>query len=319
MFNKELILTLLNINKIGRKTINKLIHNTLPLSTDPWCILNFIMENMSNYKLELSVQDIVVAKNKSLNIISYCEENNINIMTILDNDFPTKLKIISDNPVIIFYKGNKDCIINNKSVAIIGTRYPTIESKKITRKLAQLFSNKDYIIISGLAHGIDYNAHISTVNNNSKTLAVLPSGISNIYPSDHKHLCDYILYNNGCIISEYLPFEKPYKNNFIERDRLQSALALGLIVVECNNKSGTMYTVNFAKQQNKLICCYKHNNIKLNCRSGNDILLKDENVLILDNNYNIDLVDDLLKNKLETLNNLTSYILDFNLQISFKI
>ena len=319
MLKKELILTLLNINKIGRKTINKLIHSTLPLSNDPQCILSFILLNYSNYKFNLTIQDIIIAKNKSLNIIDYCEKNNIKIMTILDEDFPLKLKIIHDNPVIIFYKGNKSCLINDKSVAIIGTRYPTLESETITRKLAKLFSNKNYIIVSGLAHGIDYNAHISTIKNNNKTVAVLPSGISNIYPSDYKYLCDEILYNNGCIISEYFPFEKPYKNHFIERDRLQSALALGVIVVECSIKSGTMHTVNFAKKQNKIICCFKHDNMNYGSRSGNMKLLNDKNIMVIDNNYNTYLLENSFEKKLQEVNILTSNLICSNDQIYFNI
>ena len=319
MLKKELILTLLNINKIGRKTINKLIHSTLPLSNDPQCILSFILLNYSNYKFNLTVQDIIIAKNKSLNIIDYCEKNNIKIMTILDEDFPLKLKIIPNNPVIIFYKGNKSCLTDDKSVAIIGTRYPTLESETITRKLAKLFSNKNYIIISGLAHGIDYNAHISTIKNNNKTLVVLPSGISNIYPSNYKYLCDEILYNNGCIISEYFPFEKPYKNHFIERDRLQSALALGIIVVECGIKSGTMYTVNFAKEQNRIICCFKHDNMNYSSRSGNMKLLNDKNIMVIDNSYNTYLLEDSFEKKLQEINILRSNLIPLNDQIYFNI
>lgn len=318
MLKKELILTLLNINKIGKKTINKLMYKTLPVSTDPVCILNFIIKNLPNYKFDFNIQDIIIAKNKSLNIIDYCEKNNIKIMTILDEDFPIKLKIIPNNPVIIFFKGNKSCIIENKSVAIIGTRCPTLESEKITRNLVKLFSSKNYIIVSGLAHGIDYNAHLSTVKNHNRTLAVLPSGISNIYPSDHKDLCDEILYNNGCIISEYFPLDKPYKNNFIERDRLQSALSLGVIVVECDTKSGTMHTVNFAKEQNKIICCYKHNNMNYRCRSGNMKLLKDKNVIMIDNNYNISFVENSLKSKLHEINSWSKGTTSSNEQIFFN-
>ncbi|WP_434796256.1 DNA-processing protein DprA [Terrisporobacter vanillatitrophus] len=318
MLKKQLILTLLNINKIGKKTITKLMYKTLPVSTDPVCILNFIIKNLPNYKFDFNIQDIIIAKNISLNIIDYCEKNNIKIMTILDEDFPIKLKIIPNNPVIIFLKGNKSCIIENKSVAIIGTRCPTLESEKITRNLVKLFSSKNYIIVSGLAHGIDYNAHLATVKNHNRTLAVLPSGISNIYPSDHKYLCDEILYNNGCIISEYFPLDKPYKNNFIERDRLQSALSLGVIVVECDTKSGTMHTVNFAKEQNKIICCYKHNNMNYRCRSGNMKLLKDKNVIMIDNNYNISLVENSLKSKLHEINSWSKGTTSSNEQIFFN-
>lgn len=318
MYKKEFILTLLNINKIGRKTVNNLIHKPFLSYTDPQYILDFILSNLQKYKFELNIQDIIIAKNKSLNIIDYCEKNNIKIMTILDEDFPLKLKVIPDNPVISFYKGNKSCIINNKSVAIIGTRNPTIESEEIARKLARLFSSKNYIVVSGLAHGIDYNAHMSTVKNNSGTLAVLPSGISNIYPENHKYLCDEILYNNGCILSEYFPFEAPYKNHFIERDRLQSGLSLGVIVVECETKSGTMHTVDFAKSQNKIICCYKHDNIQYNCRSGNMKLLEDKNIMVIENDYNIKLLENLFESRLNEMNALDSCFASLNEQIFFR-
>lgn len=318
MLKTELILTLLNINRIGKKIINKLILNPVPSSIDALEILNFIIKNLPNYKLKLNIQDVIMAKNKSLDIINHCEKNNIKIMTILDEDFPIKLKVIENNPVIIFYKGNKSCIIENKSVAIIGTRRPTLESEKITRNLAKIFSNKNYIIVSGLAHGIDYNAHMSTVKNYNKTVAVLPSGISNIYPSDHKLLCDEILCNNGCIISEYFPFEKPYKNHFVERDRLQSALSLGVVVVECDTNSGTMHTVNFAKKQNKIICCYKHHNMNYSCRSGNMKLLEDKNTRIIDNSYNINKIENSFIYELNDLNTKVQHSKTLNEQVLFK-
>lgn len=318
MLKTELILTLLNINRIGKKIINKLILNPVPSSIDALEIFNFIIKNLPNYKLKLNIQDVIMAKNKSLDIINYCEKNNIKIMTILDEDFPIKLKVIENNPVIIFYKGNKSCIIENKSVAIIGTRRPTLESEKITRNLAKIFSNKNYIIVSGLAHGIDYNAHMSTVKNYNKTVAVLPSGISNIYPSDHKLLCDEILCNNGCIISEYFPFEKPYKNHFVERDRLQSALSLGVVVVECDTNSGTMHTVNFAKKQNKIICCYKHHNMNYSCRSGNMKLLEDKNTRIIDNSYNINKIENSFIYELNDLNTKVQHSKTLNEQVFLK-
>lgn len=319
MFNKELILTLLNLSNIGRKTINKLILNPLPSSMDPELILSFILKYSNKKNLNSNINHILIAKTKSLNIIDYCEKNNIQIMTILDDDFPLKLKIIPDNPVILFFKGNKNCITNNKSVAIIGTRTPTLESQEITRKLTLLFSNNNYIIVSGLAYGIDYNAHLSTVKNHNKTVAVLPSGISNIYPKGHRDLCDEILHNDGCILSEYFPYESAYKNHFIERDRLQSAISLGVVVVECDENSGTMHTVNFAKEHNKIIGCFKHKNINLNCRDGNKKLLKDKNTLMIDNNFDINHLDYLLKNKLFETNNII-FKLDLpKEQISFKI
>ena len=226
-------------------------------------------------------------------------------MTILDKDFPNKLKTIDDNPVIIFYKGNKNCITNNKSIAIIGCRNPSPHGEKIARKLGQIFSKEGFVIVSGLAQGCDTYAHLGGVEFNNQSLAVLPCGIDNVYPSQNKDLYNKILLNNGCIISEYLPKQQPFKHQFIERDRLQSALSLGIIIVECDENSGTMHTVNFAKKQNKLIGCYKpKESYKISNINGNLKMLQDKNVITIENNNSLKIFTYLLNKKLNNYKNI---------------
>ena len=140
MYNKELILTLLNINGMGRKTINSLLKESLPKTLDCHNILSFINKNQINRFSFLKIEDIIQSQNKAKNIISYCIKNKINMITILDKDFPSKLKIIEDNPVLLFYKGNINCINSSKSIAIIAFSYSlALMAKNIQNKLVDIF------------------------------------------------------------------------------------------------------------------------------------------------------------------------------------
>ena len=267
MFNVILILTLLNIKGIGRKTANNLIKSNLPQDLDCSSIRNFLIEN--KYKIKrtsvVEMKEIIDAKRKCEKIIKICKEEHINIISILDEEFPRKLKIIDDNPILFYYKGDFQCIKNNKSIALIGSRKPTQESQLVAYNIGEFLVKNNFIIIGGLALGCDTYGHQSAVNHNEKTVAVMPCGLNEIYPKENLKLAEDILHNGGCIISEYPPNSTVYKNQFIERDRLQSALSSGLIVVETTSKGGTMHTVNFALKQNKLIGCCK-------CETNNHLL-----------------------------------------------
>lgn len=264
MFNIRFILTLLNINQIGRKTINELIKYEPPEKLDEVSIFNYLnkYKNMIKRIPLIRLEDIIVAKYKCEEIILKCKKLNINIITILDGNFPQKLKYIDDNPVIIYYKGNFDCIKNNKSIALIGTRNPSNEGIETSYCLGNILCQKNYVIISGLAVGCDTWAHKSVIDNNKSTVAVMPCGLNNIYPKQNEELFNNIIRNKGCVISEYEPDEKPKKYQFIERDRLQSALSDGVILVEASINSGSMHTVEFAYNQNKIVgyCSFIKNN-----------------------------------------------------------
>lgn len=305
MYNKELILTLLNINGMGRKTINSLLKESLPKTLDCHNILYFINKNQINRFSFLKIEDIIQSQNKARNIISYCMKNKINMITILDKDFPSKLKIIEDNPVLLFYKGNVNCINSSKSIAIIGSRFSSSYSQEYTKQISQYFSNRDYVIVSGLAHGCDTHAHKICTSNNKKTIAVLPCGFDKIYPKDNIDLSKEIILNNGCLVSEYFPSQPSLKHQFIERNRLQSALSIGIIVIECSIDSGTMHTVHFSKKQDKVIgCCIPNKNIDVNKISGNIKLLKDKLITPIYSYDSLNKFSLLLENKINNSSNL---------------
>lgn len=165
--------------------------------------------------------------------------------------YPKQLREIYNPPKKIYAIGNIE-ILNNLGIAIVGSRKATEYGKKVALKLSQDLSKNKIVIVSGLAKGIDSYAHIGTLNSkNGKTIAVLGSGIKEIYPKENIELARKIVKNGGCIISEYLPNDKPNKMNFPERNRIISGLSKGIVIVEASEKSGALITADFALEQGR--------------------------------------------------------------------
>lgn len=258
-------LGLLLIPKVSRKTVqllfmyNQLFDSQL-LPKDELEVKDlFIKAKQFDKRVYIpNLDDIKAAFIKAESIIAQSEKHNIEVISILDDGFPPKLKAIDDPPVLIFIKGNKECLFKEKSVAIIGTRKPTEHGEKVAEKLGRIFTQRGYTVVSGLAIGCDTFAHLGCVKEGGSAIAVLPCGLDKIYPASNRNLAENILKEKGCLISEYYIGQKPYKNFYVDRDRLQSALSKAVIVVETDVVGGTMHTVKFALQQKKVLVCYQH-------------------------------------------------------------
>lgn len=201
-------------------------------------------------KLADKILDLKYRENLS-KYISYMQKYNIGIITIQDKDYPEKLKNIYDSPVILYYKGNKALINHSKIVAMVGCRECSEYGKHISKKFSYELAKKDICIISGMAKGIDSYSHLGCIGAGGKTIAVLGSGIDQIYPKENTILYNQILKTGGLILSEYVIGTKPTKLNFPARNRIISGLSDGVIVVEAKEKSGTLNTVDFALEQGK--------------------------------------------------------------------
>lgn len=316
--NAEIVLTLLSIKNVGIKTVYQLISQGIRSIISDEDILNLIVSSskVSKRIKSTTMDDLLEAKNKANKILEECSASSIGVLTILDQDFPNNLRSIENPPVVIYYKGNKECLLKNDSIAIIGTRTPTQHGSKIARRLGYIFAKEDFIVVSGLAKGCDEMAHIGCLEGEGKTIAVLPGGINNIYPESNKYLANDIISKGGCLISEYEPNSKVQKHFFVVRDRLQSGLSQGIIVVESKIKSGTMHTVNFAASENKIIGCYKHPEAYIGEEQvqGNLELLKLKNTLQISNNDNLSYFKYKLKNqdssysKNDSINQITFHI-----------
>ena len=112
----------------------------------------------------------------------------VKIITILDKEFPLRLKIINQNPVLIYYKGHLSCLNKNKSIALIGTRVPTYYGEKVSYKLGKILSQNGFVVISGLALGCDTFAHRGCLDAKGNTIAVMPCGLDIVYPYQNKEL-----------------------------------------------------------------------------------------------------------------------------------
>ena len=213
----------------------------------------------------------------------YMEKNNMDIINITDKDYPNGLKEIYDPPISIYIKGNIEAL-NNIGIAIVGCRNASEYGKKAAKYFAYNLTKEGYNIISGLAKGIDSFSHIGNIhaiNENNinrnirdigKTIAVIGSGLDEIYPKENTKLFEEIIKSGGIIISEYPLGTKPFKMNFPARNRIISGLAKGIIVVEAKEKSGTLITVDFALEQGKDVYVVPGNIDEINSIGTNNLI-----------------------------------------------
>ncbi len=195
---------------------------------------------------------------------------------INSKEYPEKLKKIYDPPQKLYVLGNKN-LLNQKGVAIVGSRKATPYGKKVAYNLAKELSGNGLIVISGLALGIDSYAHIGALKKG--TIAVLGSGIDNIYPKENIELAREIIRNNGCIISEYSKGVKPERLHFPQRNRIISGLSEGVVVVEATKKSGALITAEFASEQGKEVFAVP-GDIDREQSEGTNILIQDGAILV---------------------------------------
>ena len=293
MNNSELIITLTLIKGLGRKTINKIIRQGEINHLNSSEIIDYLNNINLKIKRIITKEELKYANEIAKRAIHICDKEDIKILTLLDKDFPQKLKNIDDNPVAIYYKGNYNCL-NDKSIAIIGSRNPSLHGVNVSYKISSILSQKGYTIVSGLANGCDTFAHMGSLSNFGRTIAVMPCGLDIVYPKQNTNLFKNIIDNDGCVISEYPPGQNVSKYQLIERDRLQSALSEGIIVIESTINGGSFHTVNYGFNQNKIVACYKPNQHYLNIKTakGNIKLLQNEEVLPI---YDKESLDEFLK------------------------
>lgn len=179
------------------------------------------------------------------------------IIKIKDKKYPDNLKGISKPPKQLYVLGNES-ILNEKSIAIIGSRVCTDEGKKLAEYFAKELSKNGICIISGMAKGIDTSAHIGALKAGGKTIAVLGAGFNHIFPKENKELFSEIIKNDGAVIAEYSENVKPKAEGFAQRNRIVSGLSMGVLIIEAKHRSGTAITANFARSQGRKIFCIPH-------------------------------------------------------------
>jgi len=174
---------------------------------------------------------------------------NRRVVSFFDSEYPPILKQISSPPLLLFCQGNVE-LLTRPQLAIVGSRAPTITARETAKLLAHDLAFSGLTITSGLATGIDSCAHIGAISAQGTTIAVLGSGLKNIYPRSNVDLAANIS-QTGLLVSEFWPDVLPKAPNFPRRNRIVSGLSLGVVVVEAAQRSGSLITARLAAEQNR--------------------------------------------------------------------
>lgn len=192
---------------------------------------------------------------------------------IKDTHYPKSLKKISGAPKILYYRGilpkNNECCFG-----IVGTRRPSAYGQQAALQIAGALADAGLGIVSGMAPGIDTFAHKICVEKKRRTIAVLGTGLDekSIYPQQNLQLSRDIIKHGGCLISEFAPGTPGYPNNFRQRNRIISALSLGILVVEAKEKSGSLITARYAKLQGKKLFAVPGSIYTQNAKGPNQLI-----------------------------------------------
>lgn len=176
------------------------------------------------------------------------------VINIQDEEYPKKLLKIKNPPKKLYIEGNEK-LLNNKSLAIVGSRNCSQYGIKYTKEFAKVIANNNVTIVSGLALGIDSVAHDTAKECVGNTIAVIGCGLNHIYPPENKELFKQILEKGGCIISEYEPNKEVDMSNFPKRNRIISGISDAILVIEARQKSGSTITGRMGLEEGKSVFC----------------------------------------------------------------
>jgi len=174
----------------------------------------------------------------------------IKVVCFDDPAYPQQLKQIYDPPLVLYLRGNAEAI-SKPGIAVVGTRHPTPYGTGMAERLGCDLAARGLVIFSGLARGVDSAAHRGAVAGKGKTVAVFGTGVDQIYPKENSRLVDQILALGGALISEFALETFPAPQNFPIRNRIISGIAIGVLVVEAAEYSGTRITSRCALEQNR--------------------------------------------------------------------
>lgn len=207
------------------------------------------------------------------------EDHGVTVLTWEDETYPALLREIYAPPPVLYVRGEL-CPEDEWAVAVVGTRRATAYGKQIARTLGRDLARNGVTVISGLARGIDAEAHRAALDAGGRTIAVMACGLDRIYPPEHRRLAHAIA-EHGALVSDYPLGTRPEARNFPPRNRIISGLSLGVVVVEAALRSGALITVEFATEQGREVFAVP-GNIASRSSAGCNRLIQDGAKLVLD-------------------------------------
>ena len=247
LVEKSLWIALSSIHGIGTQTFCLLLN----AFGNPANIFSANFKQLSEVVSEKIASEITQGINHDAlaDSLLWLSQANNHLVTLADSDYPKALLEISDPPPLLYAKGNL-AILNQASIAIVGSRNASVQGEKNAEAFAQGLCDYGLCIVSGLALGIDGAAHRGALKAKGATIAVVGTGLDIVYPAKHRDLAHQIV-EHGLVISEFALGTPSKPQNFPKRNRIISGLSLGCLVVEANLQSGSQITARLSAEQGR--------------------------------------------------------------------
>ena len=189
----------------------------------------------------------------------------------VEPDYPMPLRAVEDSPAVITARGRVDLLTRPRQVALVGARNASANGRRFAHDMARELSAAGFVIVSGLARGIDGAAHLGALAAPGGTIAVLAGGGDVIYPPEHANLYERLT-AEGLIVAEMPPGTEPGARLFPRRNRIISGLSLGTVVIEAALKSGSLITARFANEQGREVMAVPGSPLDPRCRGTNRLI-----------------------------------------------
>ena len=247
----EGLLTLLAFRGIGPQLAERIAARFVSLGdvcdASPQHLVGIVSNHVSSVLRDKHAWESAYAC--ALRTLEQADEHSVRVLTRIDDEYPVWLRGISDRPPVIYAKGTLPP--GRRYVACIGTREPSRFGELATQRITSRLVENGWGVVSGLAVGVDTLAHQTTLDAKGHTVAVLANGLETVYPKKNKALAERILDAGGAWISEQ-PFGVPaIPRNLVSRDRIQSGMSVGTVVMQTDVKGGSMHTVRFTLLQGR--------------------------------------------------------------------
>ena len=233
-------------------------------------------------KLTEALKDWDEAMKRTDYELKYMQEHGIKAFTLTDNDYPQRLKECPDAPIVLYYLGNSD-LNQAKIISIIGTRHMTTYGQDLIRSFIRDLKAQcpQVLVVSGLAYGVDINAHRESLKNGYDTVGVLAHGLDQIYPYHHRGTAAEMVKHGG-LLTEFMTQTNADKPNFVRRNRIVAGMTDATILVESAEKGGGLITCEIAQSYDRYVFAFP-GNVGAEFSKGSNNLIRDNGAALITN------------------------------------
>lgn len=241
-------LTLLSLPGVGRRTAWRLLGSE-PLPSNEQCLYDTLrsLSGVAPRYHPPSRETFKQARSLAEQTLARCDAHGIAVLTPGHDGYPGRYARMppADRPLLLYTLGDLAALNSQRAMAVVGTRKPDKFARMATRRIAGTLAQAQVVVVSGLAFGCDTQAHEGSLDAGGVTVAVLGCGLDSIYPAANTPLAERIQSAGGCLVSEYPPATEATAYRLLERDRLQAALADGVIVAQSTATGGAMHAARY--------------------------------------------------------------------------